>query len=158
MSVNPRVRDSAETQRWRARLTALWRDGIPLAEAMGVSVRGLDEDGLVLAAPLAPNSNHMGTAFGGAMLALATLAGWGVTLIAAGEDFGGSVVIRSGSMDFLTPLSGELLACCPHPGADALEAFRRRIARGRHARLDLPVTIGRDGTLAARYLGVFVAT
>src|SRR5690606_33240492 len=49
---------------------------IPLARAMGVRVERCDSEGLVLTAPLEPNHNHLGTAFGGSLAALATLAGY----------------------------------------------------------------------------------
>ena len=45
---------------------------------MGVKVESLDEDYLTLFAALAPNINHIGTAFGGSLHGLATLACWGV--------------------------------------------------------------------------------
>ena len=47
---------------------------IPLVAQMRVRVASLDEKGLTLTAPLAPNINHERTAFGGSLASLMTLA------------------------------------------------------------------------------------
>lgn len=48
---------------------------IPITRVMGVRVEGYDERRLVLSAPLDTNVNHLGTAFGGSLNALAVLSG-----------------------------------------------------------------------------------
>jgi thioesterase domain-containing protein len=140
------------------RLGALWAEGIPLAAAMGVEIRRLDEHLLEIAAPLAPNRNHMGTAFGGSLQGLATLAGWGVTLIATGSADTYHVVIRDAQMRFLAPVSGELVATAARPSPGAVAAFHGKLAERGRARLTVPVTIqGPGDTVAARFVGEFVA-
>ena len=52
---------------------------IPLARHIGVRVVEFDGSSLALGAPLAANSNHKGTAFGGSLFSLAVLAGWVTT-------------------------------------------------------------------------------
>ena len=76
--------ETASPEFWEERLIRLWHGHIPLAAAMQVSIARIDANALELTAPLDPNANHMGTAFGGALQALATLAGWGASMIAAG--------------------------------------------------------------------------
>ena len=51
---------------------------IPLAKAMGVGVEVSDDRALVLTAPKEQNKNSLNTAFGGSLVSLATLAGYGV--------------------------------------------------------------------------------
>jgi thioesterase domain-containing protein len=143
---------------WRARLASLWAGGIPLAGAMQVEIRALDHGKLVLAAPLAPNRNQMGSAFGGSLQGIAMLAGWGATLIAAGADGARHVVVRSAQMRFLAPVSGELVATAVIPSAGAAAAFRIALAEKGRARLTVPVAIqGPGGDIAARYVGEYVA-
>lgn len=142
---------------WRSRLATLWAKGIPLAAAMGVEIRRLDEEMLVLAAPLAPNRNHMGTAFGGSLQGIATLAGWGVTLMAVPQG-AQHVIIRNSQMRFIEPVSGELLAEAVLPSPGAVAAFRTTLAQRGHARLTVPVIIrGSTESVAARFVGEFVA-
>lgn len=143
---------------WIARLESLWAGGIPLAGAMQVEIRALDHEMLTLAAPLAPNRNQMGSAFGGSLQGLAMLAGWGVTLIAAGADGAGHVVVSSCQMRFLAPVSGELVAAAVTPSAGATTAFRIALAEKGRARLTVPVAIqGPGGNIAARFVGEYVA-
>ena len=49
---------------------------IILAKHMGVVVESADDTSMVLRAPLAPNANHKGTAFGGSLYSIAVLTGW----------------------------------------------------------------------------------
>jgi thioesterase domain-containing protein len=154
--------ESATPEFWEERLIRLWRGHIPLAAAMEVSIARIDASVLELTAPLQPNANHMGTAFGGALQALATLAGWGGSMIAAGPGFDGHMVISHSRMRFFTPVPGPILARCPLPPAFRQRAFRSRIADRGRARLDLEVIIGeRSGTFGAgeqaRFEGRFVA-
>src|ERR1043165_843031 len=51
---------------------------IPLAKAMGVGVEVSDDRSLVLRAPKEQNKPSLNTAFGGSLVSLATLAGYGV--------------------------------------------------------------------------------
>ena len=47
-----------------------------VAKHMGIVVESADDSAVVLRAPLAPNANHKGTAFGGSLYSVAVLAGW----------------------------------------------------------------------------------
>ncbi|HXE65522.1 MAG TPA: YiiD C-terminal domain-containing protein [Rhodanobacteraceae bacterium] len=53
-------------------------ENIPLADAMNLKVRRYTGDLLEMTAPLTPNVNDKGCAFGGSMASLLTLAGWGL--------------------------------------------------------------------------------
>ena len=64
---------------------AFFYEQIPLTRAMGVRVESYDGQQLVLTAPLALNHNHLGTAFGGSLSALATLAGYGLLWLDLGD-------------------------------------------------------------------------
>ena len=56
-------------------LTRFIRDEIPLARAMDLELLAHDGDRLALRAPLAPNVNDKGCAFGGSLVSLMTLPG-----------------------------------------------------------------------------------
>jgi thioesterase domain-containing protein len=143
---------------WSRLLQQLWSEQIPLASAMQVVVRRLDDRGLQLAAPLAPNRNHVGTAFGGSLQGLATLAGWGVTLVVAGDAGRIGVVIRASQMQFDAPVTGELLATAAWPAPAVVADLRAQLAARGRARLTVEVGIaGAGAQAAARFSGEFVA-
>jgi thioesterase domain-containing protein len=75
--MNPSVHTTMTTALEQALLT-----DIPLARAMALSIRVWDRESLTLAAPLAPNINDKGCAFGGSLASLMTLAGWGLLKLA----------------------------------------------------------------------------
>ncbi len=52
-----------------------FHDQIPLTRAMGLRVVACDQNQFVVEAPVSLNSNHLQTAFGGSINAVATLAG-----------------------------------------------------------------------------------
>jgi thioesterase domain-containing protein len=129
---------------------------IPLTQAMGVHLESWDEERLVLTAPLEPNHNHLGTAFGGSLTAMATLAGYAMIWLELGGG-DGHVVIRDSAMRFRRPVTGEIRAVCRKPVNDVLEAFRKEFAETGKTRLRLAVTIEQDGLDAATFEGTFVA-
>lgn len=150
--------DREEAREWTERLQRLWSEQIPLAGAMEVEVRSLDERGLCLAAPLAPNRNHVGTAFGGSLQGLATLAGWGATLVTAGMPEGVGVVIAAATMRFIAPVTGELVAVAAWPAPAAAAEFRHQLATRSRAALEIEVVVSGPATpVAARFSGRFVA-
>jgi len=111
---------------------------------------------LVLEAPLALNHNHLGTAFGGSLNALATLAGYALLWLELGDPEA-HLVIAESSIAFLRPVRGDLKALCARPGEAVLAAFREKFARTGKARVKLEVTLEEAGEIAVRFRGTFVA-
>lgn len=142
---------STTTERAEAAwLERLLREEIPLARAMDLGVTRLDETGIELRTPLAPNRNDKGTAFGGSILSLMTLAGWGLLrVLLERESIRADLVIARCEARFIAPLASELVVRCAWPPVGELDAFRRRFqARGR-ARLQLaPELSGGEGAAA----------
>ncbi|TDU81127.1 thioesterase domain-containing protein [Prosthecobacter fusiformis] len=129
---------------------------IPLTHAMGVRVESYDEKQLVLTAPLEPNHNHLGTAFGGSLSALATLAGYSLLWLLLG-DRSAHIVIRESAIRYRHPVTRTLRAICHHPDPAALSAFRTIFEETGKARLTLQVTIEEDERTCVEFTGEFVA-
>lgn len=131
-------------------------DQIPLTRAMGVKVRRWDGRELCLTAPLEPNHNHLGTAFGGSLSALVTLAGYSLLWLLLGEREA-HIVIRDSTIRYRHPVRGELRALCRHPGEEVWQAFQSEfVSRGR-ARLTLRVVVVEADRVCVEFEGVFVA-
>jgi thioesterase domain-containing protein len=129
---------------------------IPLTVAMGVHVAECSDARVVLTAPLAPNRNHLQTAFGGSLHALATLSGYSLLWWLLREP-DAHIVIRESTIGYEKPVRGDLQAVCGCPSRTALALFRRNFARKDRARITLEAVIEHDGAIAARFRGVFVA-
>ena len=82
---------------------------IPLADAMNLKVRRYTGDVLEMTAPLTPNVNDKGCAFGGSMASLLTLAGWGlVELGLSGHDLECDIYVGDSHLRYHEPVWSEL--------------------------------------------------
>jgi thioesterase domain-containing protein len=114
---------------------------IPLACVMEIYVASYTPECLHLAAPITPNLNHTGIAFGGASECLGTLTDWGLLWLAL-NDRELSIVIQHAETTFHAPLNGELHAVAQRPEQAAWEHFEQQLKRRGRARLGLTVRIG----------------
>jgi thioesterase domain-containing protein len=134
------------------------RERIPLAAAMGMTVERADAEGVRLCAPLAPNVNHHGTVFGGSISALSLLSAWTMVQLGLGEaEIPSQVVIQRNSVEYLLPISGDLLAVCPRPAAAEWERFLATLHRRGRARLLVHAQLSSAGERVATFHGSFVA-
>jgi thioesterase domain-containing protein len=138
------------------RIQELLHSKIPITRAMGVRVEEYDGRRLVLSAPLAANVNHLGTAFGGSLNALAVLSGYGLLWLELGDDEC-HIVIRESSISYERPVRGEIRASCALPGAEEVAEFKRTFHQKGRARIALDATIEDQGLTAVRFRGTFVA-
>ncbi len=128
---------------------------IPLVAQMQVKVAILDDSGLTLTAPLAPNINHERTAFGGSLASVMTLACWGYLWSLLDEGRGLRIVVKDAQLEYLRPVTGALEAHCPPADAEALQRFRDTLTRRGKAQIGLKAEMQQDGAIAARYAGSF---
>ncbi|MCG7199843.1 thioesterase domain-containing protein [Marinobacter pelagius] len=117
-------------------------EDIPLSRALGIQLHSWDGHALVLSAPLEPNRNHQGTGFGGSVYSAAVTAAWSLTELAL-WDLGlrGAVVVQSGNIDYLEPVTGDFFVVCRLPGEEIPERFRKSLARHGKGRLDLTAEV-----------------
>jgi len=129
---------------------------IPLTAAMGVRVESYSSEGIIITAPLEPNHNHLGTAFGGSLSAIATLAGYSLIWLELGNQEA-HVVIRDSVIKFRRPVRGDIRAICRQPAASDLERFRQEYQSMGKARIDLEVVVEDKGLTALQFKGTYVA-
>lgn len=132
---------------------------IPLTSAMALRVVESSPARLVLEAPLEPNRNHLGTAFGGSLHAVPTLACYAAlwTLLReAGID--GHVVIKRSQVYYRAPVTGPIRATCERPSEPKATEFLSDLRRHKKARMELTAIVqGGDGKPAVEFEGSFVA-
>jgi thioesterase domain-containing protein len=129
-----------------------------LAKHIGIVVESANDACVVLRAPLAPNANYKGTAFGGSLYSLSVLAGWAwVTRYLETRHLPADVVIQESNTRFLAPVEGELRACASAPSEAHIAKFCRMLKRAGRGRIRLRVEIKFGETLATLFEGVFAA-
>lgn len=134
-----------------AELQEYLRTRIPLAQAMGVEVRSLGDGGIELFAPLAPNTNHRDTVFGGSASAVAILAAWSALHVRMrAEGLEGRIVIHSNTMRYERPIvAGFTVRASPPPPADWAK-LAATLRRGRMARARVAATLHCEGEQVGR--------
>lgn len=128
---------------------------IPLTRTMGLRVLECAENNFVCEAPVALNHNHLQTAFGGSINAVATLAAYGLLWMQL-RGFEAHIVVAASAIKFLRPVREIIHARCVAPAGD-LETFRTLFAEKRRARISLRVQVRENGVTAAEFQGAFVA-
>src|ERR1700760_4355652 len=129
---------------------------IPITRAMGLRVVANDEGGFTVEAPVALNSNHLRTAFGGSINAVATLAAYGFLWMEI-NDAAAHVVVAQSSIRFLRPIRETIRATCFRPDSASLGTFRAAFAAKQKARITLRVEVTEMVETAAEFEGEFVA-
>jgi len=132
-----------------------FHEQIPLTHLMGLRVVSSDENGFVLEAPVTLNHNHLKTAFGGSINALATLAGYGLLWLEL-RDQAVDIVVRESSIRYLRPIRETIKAICAWPPSETLETLQRNLHEKGKARLALAVRVEENNEVAAEFTGTFV--
>jgi thioesterase domain-containing protein len=131
---------------------------IPLSRAMQVSVRSIEREHVVLAAPLEPNINHRETVFGGSAAALAILAAWALLHTRLADDgIEGRLVIQRNSMDYERPITGPFTARSSLAPSAEWAHFIRVFARRGRARIAARSSLHCADERVAQFEGDFVA-
>jgi thioesterase domain-containing protein len=141
---------------------------IALARHIRIVVEQADDSSLVLSAPLKPNANHQGTAFGGSLYCVAVLTGWAwATRYLNMHGIDADAVIQESKVEFLVPVHGELRSHLIAPAAAEIDKFRKMLERAGRGRIQLRVEMraahagtaskGAAPVVAARFDGMFAA-
>ena len=131
---------------------------IPLSKAMQLSVIEANPNKVVLSAPLLPNINHIGTAFGGSESAAAILAAW--SLLHVRLDSTGipcTIIIQRHSIDYEQPVPKDFTAQAHLTKPEDWERFIRMFQTHGKARINISSIIECDSQQAASFEGDFIA-
>jgi thioesterase domain-containing protein len=138
-------------------------DDIPLARAMQLRVADSNADRLRLSAPLAPNINDKGCAFGGSLASLMTLVGWGLIVLrlrALGRSC--DIYVQDSMVRYVAPVWSDFVAEAQLAEGESWDAFLTTLEQRGRARLRVDCRIPRDdgsaaATLEARFVAIATA-
>jgi thioesterase domain-containing protein len=110
---------------------------IPISRAMGFRIEEISEEGAECSLPLASNTNHLGTLFGGSLYSAGALSCYTALLgLLARIGFAtNNIVITQGHIDYLAPGTGDARYVAKLPHAAAREAFERALKSKGRARM-----------------------
>ena len=135
------------------------RVDIPITAAMQLNLSAWDGDTLHMHAPLAPNVNDKGCAFGGSLSSVMTLACWSLVKLAMDErGLSSDIYVQDSEVRYLAPVWEDFSAVARLAyGNDFEEFFLMLESRGK-ARLSAHCEVRlTDGTVATSLNARFVA-
>lgn len=131
---------------------------IPISKAMAVVVTSIDDNGVVLSAPLAPNINHRNTVFGGSISTLAILSAWTFVHVRLQIlNMPSRIVIQSNSLDYTNPAQGDFQSRCLVPDEKTWQRFLSTLSKRGKGRITLSADVYSDTTLVGKFQGKYVA-
>lgn len=123
------------------------RDEIPIARAIDITMDAWDGETLALAAPLAPNINDKGCAFGGSLASVMTIAGWAlVVLMLEARAQACDVFVGTSEIAYLAPVWHDFRAQARLGEGAAWDAFFATLARRGKARIRLRCEVAERGS------------
>jgi thioesterase domain-containing protein len=149
---------STDRQTLARKLVTFMRDEIPLAQSMDLRLDACDERHLAIAAPLPPNVNDKGCAFGGSLVSAMTLTGWGLVeleLRMRGLDC--DVFVGESTVRYLEPVWTDFVSEARLAGEARWDTFFDTLASRGRARIDVVCRVPGTGekpaaTLEARFV------
>jgi thioesterase domain-containing protein len=139
-----------------AALEQILHSEIPISRDMGIRVAYYDGTRLKLDAPLAPNTNHKSTAFGGSLYSIAVLCGWGLLhLKLADARIHKHIVIQESSIRYLHPVEHDLHAEC-RLDDEAFNRFLLTLKKHDRARISLAAIVTDENLTAVEFSGRYV--
>jgi len=141
------------------RFEAECRLDIPLLDAMQLSFVRFDELTLTMEAPLAPNINNKGTAFGGSIASICLFGGWAVSTLAFIDNgiHNTEIVVFKNDMTFERPAKGLLrVNAWIEPDEFAACLARLKADDPSRMRLNIHVDLFHDEDRCATMHGLYV--
>ena len=138
-------------------LTNYIRENIPLMNYMQVKVNYLLDYSIKLTAPLEPNSNHYGSAFGGSISTLGIAAGWALLQSKISrENLNTRLVIQSSNSRFIRPAKESFEAVCSIT-TESWFQFKSKILTDNKAKIFLRSELFSENQIIAVQEGLYVA-
>ncbi len=132
---------------------------IPLTKSLGLEIISIDETGARIRAPLAPNHNHLGGAFGGSLATMMILSGY-ILLYdrLLKNNHHAHVILFREESEYLLPVKTDIVVLAKSPSPEDWKKFEETFVRKGTARIVLHSEIRMEtGGLSAVFTGEFVA-
>lgn len=131
---------------------------IPLTKSLGLQIISINDEGARIRAPLAPNHNHLGSAFGGSLSTMMILSGyiWLYNeLLKHGHQ--AHVILSKEESEYLQPVVTDIEVLASTPSVSDWEKFEESFRRKGLGRIVISSEIRGKSGLSATFRGEFVA-
>jgi thioesterase domain-containing protein len=129
---------------------------IPLAKHLGIKIEKFTGNDFSILAPLEPNLNDKGTAFGGSLYSIAVLCGWGfLQLKCSDAKLKVETVIHKAQVKYMLPVNGEFTAKTSLSESEWSHILPI-LQKGQKIRIPLSVDIFCEGEKVLSFIGKYV--
>lgn len=130
---------------------------VPLSRQMKIKLRKLDRGGLFFDLPLGPNRNHLGTAFGGSLIAAQALCCWSwLEIQLKAQKLKGHIVIQNCKHDFLRPVTGTFIVHCQGLSPAQFKKTLQELKKNGKTRVNLKAQVRLKNKKCCSFSGKYV--
>lgn len=131
---------------------------IPLTKMMKIKIQDYNEFELITTAPLEPNINDKGTAFGGSLSTLSIISAWSLCWLISKElGFNSNnIVIIKNDTSFRKPVTKEIVCNTKKPSKQEINMLKHKLEMKKSASIKIESQIIEDGEICVEFKGYYV--
>jgi thioesterase domain-containing protein len=131
---------------------------IPLTKMMELQIKDYNINELITTAPLEPNINDKGTAFGGSLSTLSIISAWSLCWLISRElgfDSNNIVIIKN-ETSFRKPVTNDIICHTKKPSLQEIEILKQKLENKKSASIKIESQIIEDGKICVDFVGYYV--
>jgi thioesterase domain-containing protein len=131
---------------------------IPLTKMMELQIKDYNINELITTAPLEPNINDKGTAFGGSLSTLSIISAWSLCWLISKElgfDSNNIVIIKN-ETSFRKPVTNDIICHTKKPSLQEIEILKQKLENKKSASIKIESQIIEDGKICVDFVGYYV--
>ena len=131
---------------------------IPLTKMMEIKIQDYNEQELITTAPLNPNINDKGTAFGGSLSTITIISAWSLCWLISKElgfDSNNIVIIKN-ETSFKKPVTKDIVCYTEKPSFEEIKLLKQKLETKKSASIKIESKIIEDGQTCVDFLGYYV--
>ena len=131
---------------------------IPLTKMMEIKVQEYNEKELITTAPLEPNINDKGTAFGGSLATMTISSAWSLCWLIT-EELGlqsNNIVVIKNEHSYKKPVTKDVICVTTKPSVEEIEILKNKLLTKKSASIKIKSQIIEDGEICVDFIGYYV--
>jgi thioesterase domain-containing protein len=131
---------------------------IPLTKMMELQIKDYNINELITTAPLEPNINDKGTAFGGSLSTLSIISAWSLCWLISKElgfDSNNIVIIKN-ETSFRKPVTNDIICHKKKPSLQEIKILKQKLENKKSASIKIEAQIIEDGKICVDFVGYYV--
>ena len=131
---------------------------IPLTKLMEIKIQDYNEQELITTAPLNPNINDKGTAFGGSLSTITIISAWSLCWLISKElgfDSKNIVIIKN-ETSYRKPVTKDIICHTKKPLQKEIEILKQKLETKKSASIKIESNIIENGEICVEFEGYYV--